>query len=69
MEHERILAPILESAAAPIREKGKQLRANPGEVDEILAARAAWATISAAGTMELVASRVGIRPLNRTPGR
>jgi len=57
----KILADHLEAVTGPIRQRGEQLRANPQEVDDILAAGAAKAAESARATLAEVTERVGIR--------
>ncbi|MBL8754376.1 MAG: tryptophan--tRNA ligase [Planctomycetes bacterium] len=57
----RMLAANLEAVKGPIRERGNELRNNPGRLDDILAAGAAKARVAAEATMELVRDRIGLR--------
>jgi tryptophanyl-tRNA synthetase len=56
----RILATNLELVNGPIREKAKEFRAHPDEVDAILAAGAQRASASARATLDVVAEKTGI---------
>jgi tryptophanyl-tRNA synthetase len=57
----KILATNLEAVKAPIRERAEQLRANPRELEDILAQGAAKARVEAEQTMALVRERIGLR--------
>lgn len=56
----KILAEGLERTNGPIRERAKELRERPGDLDEILAAGNDRAAAAARETMEIVRDRVGI---------
>ena len=56
----KILAANLEEVTGPIREKAMQLRQDPDAVDDILAAGAAKAEVSARATLAEVTERIGI---------
>ena len=56
----KLLFAQLERKRAPIRERAQVLRADPGRIDEILAAGADRARAVAAATMAQVADRIGL---------
>lgn len=60
VECKQILAGNLEDVKGPIRERGKELRADPKAIDEILAVGSKKARAVAKETMALVRERVGL---------
>jgi tryptophanyl-tRNA synthetase len=61
VECKQLLAVGLEATIGPIRSRAEDLRRNPSEVDEILAAGADRARVSAEATLAVVSAKVGIR--------
>jgi tryptophanyl-tRNA synthetase len=57
----KMLAHNLELVKGPIRERARELRERPGELDEILAAGGAKARAAAEVTMQVVRERIGLR--------
>ena len=56
-----MLSDNMEAVKGPIRERAAALRAQPGQLDEILAAGAEKARRAAEETMELVREATGLR--------
>jgi tryptophanyl-tRNA synthetase len=56
----KMLAHNLELVKGPIRERARELRERPGELDEILAAGGAKARAAAEVTMQVVRERIGL---------